>query len=109
MSTPVHPWAKDEVECIKGLYADPGGRMVLEFIMERLGLLNGPSFVGDSHIGGFKEGGRFVARELIAAINLPTEALIQEETHGRTRTLTATERAERATAGQSVYSPVRRR
>ena len=110
MSTPVYPWTKEEAERIKALYADPGGRLVLEMIIERLGWLNGASFMaGDPYMTAFTEGRRFVARELLTAINVPTEALIKEEPNGRTRTLTATERAERAAAGQPAYSPVKRR
>lgn len=101
-----HTWTKREVEMIKALYADPGGRLALEMIMERLGMLTGPSFASDPYATAFNEGRRFVAREIAAAINLPIEHLIQEEPHGRSRVITATERAERAAAGQ--YSPIRR-
>ena len=99
-----HIWTKREVELVKGLWADEGGRQALEMIIERLGNLAGPSFVADPHMTAFNEGRRFVARELAAAINLPVEQLIAEEPHGRPRVITATERAERAAAGQ--YNPI---
>lgn len=105
----MHDWQRADVELIKRLYATDGGRIALEYIMEHLGLLNGPSFAGDPYLTAFQEGRRFVARELLAAINLPVETIVKkEETHGRPRVLTATERAERTAAGQH-YSPIRRR
>lgn len=110
MSTPVYPWTRKEVELIKALYLDTGGRKALELIVERLGNLNGPSFDNDVHVTAFNEGRRFVARELLSAINLPIEALINEETHaGQRRIPTATERAERIANGEQLYTAFRRR
>lgn len=102
-----YPWSKSEVETIKALYADDGGRRALELIIERLGNLNGLSFSADPHATAFNEGRRFVAIELLAAINIPTDKLVQEAPDGRTRVVTATERAERIAGG--AYKPYKRR
>jgi len=102
------PWSREDVELVKALYADDGGRRALEFIIERLGNLNGLSFAGDPHVTAFNEGRRFVATELLAAINIPTDRLVSEAPNGRTRVITATERAEHAATNRH-YSALGRR
>jgi hypothetical protein len=98
-----HNWSKDDVSLIKGLYADAGGRRALEFIIEQLGGLLGPSITTDPHVTAFNEGRRFVARELLAAITMPIDKIVQEVPDGRPRVITATERAERSAGGYNAY------
>ena len=98
-----YPWTKDEVQIIKAAWATDQGRLALSLIVERLGNLHGASFAPDPYLTAFYEGRRNVARELMVAINNPVEKIVKEEPnefgHG---TLSATERANRAAAGQYV-------
>lgn len=103
-----YPWTKDEVQVIKAAWASDHGRLALSLIVERLGNLHGASFAPDPHVTAFNEGRRYVARELMVAINNPVDRIVKEEPDERHGTLTATERAASAAAGQYT-GPGRRR
>lgn len=103
-----YPWTAEEVQIIKGCWADPNGRLALTLIVERLGILHGQAFDSDALRMAWHEGRRFVAREIMAAINNPVEKLvIDDDTGSSSRPLTATERVVRAAAG-SVHPAARR-
>jgi len=97
------PWTKDEASLIKRLWDDPGGRRALMIVIDRIGAASGQSFVpGDTHATAFNEGRRWVARQLMTAIETPIETLVPKEPDG-SRNFTATERVERIKSGRDPF------
>lgn len=101
-----HVWTKDEVQIVKAAWATDPGRLALTLIVERICNLMGPANTD------IEEGRRRVGIDLMAAINLPLDKLI-EETHGddnqRGKPVTATERAARVAAGHAITAAASKR
>lgn len=103
MTTPLYNWSKAEVQIIKAAWATDHGRRALTIIIEHLGSLHGPSFATDPMQMAFNEGRRFVARELMSAVNLPINKLVKEPDEPRdSRPPTATERAAAVADGTPI-------
>lgn len=98
-------WSKEAVQAIKACWSTNEGRIALAFVVESLGLLHGDSESLDPHDMAFTKGRRFVARELMIAINSPIDAIIKEPDDRPARPLTATERANAAASGTAA-SPI---
>lgn len=94
-----YPWTKEEVQIIKACWASEPGRIALQLVVERLGVLHGDSYDDNPSRMAWIAGRRYVARELMAAINNPVEKIAKEPHEPRSnRPITATERAARAAA-----------
>ena len=94
-------WSKDSAEAIKACWATPEGRLALAIVVEHLGLIHGDSDSLDPNVMAFTKGRRFVARELMKAINTPLDKLSKEPDDRPNRPLTGTERAHVAAAGDN--------
>lgn len=95
--TPAFDWSKDDVQTIKAAWASEHKHALL-LIVERLGNLHGgPHSLSHEDLA-FDAGRKFVARELTIAINTPLDKFVKDQNERANRTLTATERADRASA-----------
>ena len=98
---PAYPWTKDEARIIKAAWATDAGRLALNLIVERLGLLHAHSISADPVEMALLPGRRFVAVELASVINTPLDHIVKEPNDDRSssRPISATERAARVAAG----------
>lgn len=95
MTQPTYEWNRDEVQVIKSAWATEEGKLALLLVVERLAGIHAGSFSSDALLMAFNEGRRFVARELMSAINRPLEQLVKAPDEPRSnRPITATERSE---------------
>jgi len=98
--TPEYPFAKEEVSILKAAWASDAGKLALNLIIERLGLLHGHSISADPIENALIPGRRFVAVELARAINTPLDQFTKDtDVRSSSRPVSATERARRVAAG----------
>lgn len=98
--TPEYPFTKEEVSIIKAAWANDAGRLALELIVDRLGLMHGHSIDSDPVANALLPGRRFVAVELARAINTPLDKFVKDtDDRSSSRPLSATERAAHVAAG----------
>lgn len=103
-------WSKESAHAVKACWSTPEGRLALSIVVEHLGLIHGDSDSLDPHEMAFTKGRRFVARELMNAINTPLDKLAKEPDVRPNRPLTGTERAAVADAnGGSAIAAARKR
>lgn len=102
----MHEWTKDELQIIKAAWATDAGRLALSIVVERLAGLHGSTYHDNPQRMAHSEGRRSVGIDLMRAVNLPIEKIIEAPKDDRHGPITATERAALAAA---ISSGARRR
>jgi hypothetical protein len=88
-----YDWTKDEAQVIKAAWATEPGRAAINLIIHRLCGIGRLSMDDSPVRTAFAEGRRFVAIELVNAVNVATEQLVKEPDDRSTTVDTVTKRA----------------
>jgi hypothetical protein len=96
----LYAWSRDEVQIIKAAWSTDAGRLALTVIVEHLAGLQSSTYDDNPGRMAHSEGRRSVGIDLMRAINLPMDKLMETRPDDRHGTLTATERAARYAAGE---------